>query len=127
MVFVFGSNEKGIHGGGAAAYAVRAHGAIYGQGVGIQGNSYAIPTCTKPVHIVADTLPLAKVRMYVTDFIKYAKDHPADEFQVTQVGCGLAGHVKEDIAPLFEDAPPNCQFDIAWKELLPNRKYWGTF
>jgi hypothetical protein len=42
-VFVFGSNLAGRHGKGAALWARQHRGAIYGQGVGRQGNAYAIP------------------------------------------------------------------------------------
>ena len=43
-VFVFGSNLQGMHCGGAARTAVQKFGAIMGQGEGMQGQSYAIPT-----------------------------------------------------------------------------------
>ncbi len=127
MVFVFGSNEKGIHGGGAAKFAVLKHGAIYGQGVGRQGNSYALPTCLRPVHDGADCLSYDEIQKYVDEFIQYAKDNPTEEFQVTQVGCGLAGLNPADIAPMFAAAPDNCQFDTAWAEWLPGKRFWGTF
>src|SRR5271157_3997992 len=113
MIFVFGSNEKGIHGGGAARTAILKHGAIWGQGEGRQGDSYAIPTCSNPVYSHNDQLPLPKVHEYVRRFIQYAKEHPKEDFKVTQVGCGLAGLKAEDIAPMFEDAPHNCLFDRA--------------
>ncbi len=43
-VFVFGSNLAGMHAGGAARVAYERFGAVMGQGVGMQGQSYAIPT-----------------------------------------------------------------------------------
>lgn len=43
-IFVFGSNLDGMHMGGAAWVAYEKFGAKWGQGVGIQGQSYAIPT-----------------------------------------------------------------------------------
>ena len=91
MIFTFGSNKLGRHGKGAALYAVKYCGAIYGQGVGRQGNSYALPTCLRPVHDGADCLSYDEIQKYVDKFIQYAKDNPTEEFQVTQVGCGLAG------------------------------------
>lgn len=94
-VFVFGSNLQGSHGGGAAAAAVRYFGAIWGQGVGMQGHSYAIPT----MHGGVDA-----IRPYVDEFIEYAKGHPELTFLVTRIGCGIAGFRDEQIAPLFADA-----------------------
>jgi|SRR5208337_3931106 len=123
-VFVFGSNETGRSGAGAALYAVRYKGAIYGKGFGHYGNSFAIPT--KDKNIV--TLPLSTIRNYINKFIDYAAAHSELEFQVTQVGCGLAGLKAGDIAPMFENAPGNCLFDDAWFQFLGDAKhYWGTF
>jgi hypothetical protein len=31
------------------------------------------------------------------------------------------------VAPLFTEAPDNCQFVSAWESLLPGREYWGTY
>ncbi len=94
-IFVFGSNLAGMHGGGAACIARLCFGAVMGQGVGLQGQSYAIPTMQGGV----DT-----VRPYVDDFIAFAKQNPDKHFLVTPIGCGIAGFEPEDIAPLFEDA-----------------------
>mgnify|MGYP002517211872 FL=1 len=94
-IFVFGSNLAGMHGGGAARTARLHFGAIMGKGVGLQGQSYAIPTMQGGV----DT-----IRPYVDDFIAYAKTHPSQHFLVTPIGCGIAGFDPEDIAPLFEEA-----------------------
>src|SRR5208283_6145522 len=117
MIFVFGSNELGLHGGGAARVAREQHGARYerrggpGQGFGPQGNSFAIPTCAKPTGEPGFEIAPDLVKFYVDCFILYAERHPELEFQVTQIGCGLAGWTKEQIAPLFVSAPSNCQFD----------------
>lgn len=111
IIFVFGSNEAGRHGKGAALYALKYKGAIYGQGVGLQGNSYAIPTKDRSIQ----TLSLDKIKKYVDEFINFAKDHPDMQFQVTPIGCGLAGYKPYQIAPLFENAPTNC---ILPKEFL---------
>ena len=94
-VFVFGSNLQGSHGGGAAAAAVRYFGAVWGQGVGMQGQCYAIPT----MHGGVDA-----IRPYVDEFIRYAKEHPEMTFLVTRIGCGIAGFRDEQMAPLFADA-----------------------
>lgn len=94
-VFVFGSNLDGWHGGGAARAAMNHFGAKWGQGIGLQGQSYAIPTMQGGV----DT-----IKPYVDDFITYAKQHPHMFFYVTRIGCGIAGFHDEDIAPLFAEA-----------------------
>lgn len=94
-VFVFGSNLAGRHGGGAAYAAYKKFGAIMGQGVGMQGQSYAIPTMQGGVETI---------RPYVDEFIEYAKAHPKKVFLVTRIGCGIAGFTDEEIAPLFKDA-----------------------
>ena len=94
-IFVFGSNLAGFHGGGAASVAYRKFGAIWGQGVGLQGQSYAIPTMQGGV----DT-----IRPYVDEFIVFAKQHPELTFLVTRIGCGIAGFDDADIAPLFKEA-----------------------
>ena len=85
-IFVFGSNLAGSHGGGAALLAYRKFGAIWGQGVGLQGQSYGIPT------------------PYVDEFIAFAKDHPELTFFVTKIGCGIAGFSEAQISPLFKNA-----------------------
>ncbi|WP_290877801.1 hypothetical protein [Aquabacterium sp.] len=111
MVFVFGSNESGFHGGGAAAYAYKHKGARWGFSYGHMGQSFAIPT--KSQHI-AGTLPLRLIKKYVDGFLAYAAGHPEIQFQVTCIGCGLAGLQHEDVAPMFDGAPDNCWFDGKW-------------
>lgn len=93
-IFVFGSNLAGMHAGGAARVAYERFGAIWGQGVGIQGQSYAIPTMQGGV----DT-----IKPYVDDFIKLAREWDQNTFYVTRIGCGIAGFTDEEIAPLFAD------------------------
>ena len=105
-IFVFGSNLRGMHGGGAAYIAYRKFGAIMGKGVGLQGQSYAIPTMQGGVETI---------RPYVDEFIWFAKQHPDLTFLVTRIGCGIAGFTDDEISPLFEEAhevenivlPPN--------------------
>ena len=109
-IFVFGSNLGGRHGKGAALCARREHGAIYGQGIGRQGNSYAIPTKDHNIQ----TLPLHRIGVYVAEFIEHAKNSPNDTFQVTKIGCGLAGYKERDIAPMFKGAPDNCVLPEGW-------------
>jgi len=103
-IFVFGSNLAGRHGKGAALYARQYHGAIYGQGVGLQGSSYAIPTKDAQIR----TLPLNQIQQHVDDFNTFAASRPDLTFQVTPIGCGLAGYKPDQIAPMFKGAPTNC-------------------
>lgn len=94
-VFVFGSNLAGMHGAGAARAAVDHFGAVWGCGVGLQGQSYAIPTMQGGVDTIAP---------YVDGFIEFAKKHPELFFYVTRIGCGIAGFRDEEMAPLFSAA-----------------------
>lgn len=113
-IFVFGSNEAGIHGAGAALVAKQRFGARQGNGVGRNGQSFAIPTKDKRIN----TLPLITVSFNIGNFINYALENPYTEFFVTRVGCGLAGFSDADIAPIFKDAPNNCSFAEEWKPYL---------
>ena len=94
-IFVFGSNLAGAHAGGAARLANQKFGAVLGQGVGLQGNSYAIPTMQGGVETI---------QPYVDEFIQFAMSHPELIFYVTKIGCGIAGFSEEEIAPLFKNA-----------------------
>ena len=94
-VFVFGSNLGGFHAGGAARVAVEKFGAVWGQGVGLQGQSYAIPTMHGGVDVI---------KPYVDEFIAFAREHRDLKFLVTPIGCGIAGFTVEEIAPLFASA-----------------------
>ena len=110
MIFVFGSNQAGRHGKGAALYARQHHGAEYGVGEGMTGNSYALPT--KDQYMM--TRPLRRIKRSVDRFIGYVSDNPSLQFEVTKVGCGLAGYNEEDISPMFKDAPSNCVLPEGW-------------
>lgn len=103
-IFVFGSNEAGIHGAGSAKVALKNHGAIFGKGIGLQGQSYGIPTKDRDI----DSLPLKDIKHHVNDFIYFAKLHPHWAFNIVAIGCGLAGFTPDQIAPMFKDAPKNC-------------------
>ena len=94
-IFVFGSNLGGFHGGGAAALAYRSFGAVWGQGEGLQGQSYALPTMVQTV---------AEMQPYVDRFIACAQLHPELKFYLTEVGCGIAGFTVNEVAPLFAKA-----------------------
>ena len=111
-IFVFGSNLAGRHGAGAALCALKEHGAKYGQGVGRQGDSFAIPTKDYRIR----TLDLKTIEMFVAHFKTYARENPELTFEVTRIGCGLAGYKDEDIAPMFSDAPANCELPEGWRK-----------
>ena len=124
-IFVFGSNLGGHHGGGAARVALNKFGATYGQGIGLQGQSYAIPTMQGGVETI---------KPYVDDFVGFAKQNQHLFFYVTRIGCGIAGFQDEEIAPLFADSLrlnnvclPKSFVDILQKLGVPdsfkNREY----
>lgn len=96
-VFVFGSNGSGTHGGGAARTAFERFGAVWGEGHGLHGQSYAIDTMSG-----ADAL-----RHDVEEFLAFAEAHPELRFLLTPIGTGIAGYRADEIAPLFADAPDN--------------------
>lgn len=134
MIFVFGSNLAGIHGAGAALFAFEERGAKMGMSVGRTGQCYAIPTKgASRAGGVGRTLPLEHVKIFVDEFIEHARERPSQFYQVTRIGCGLAGLRDEDIAPMFADAPENCWFDSAWQSIFDQQyfgkkfNYWGTF
>ena len=111
--FVFGSNEAGRHGKGAALCAKQYFGAVYGQGHGEQGNSYGITTKDASLR----SLSIDEIRENVRVFLLHAKNHPHKQFAVSRVGCGLAGYRDEQIAPMFNGFPSNVYFlEESWKQ-----------
>lgn len=94
-IFVFGSNLQGLHCSGATRAAYDRFGAVWGQGVGLQGQSYAIPTMQGGVETI---------KPFVDDFIELAREWDQNTFYVTRIGCGIAGFSDEEIAPLFDEA-----------------------
>lgn len=111
-VFVFGSNLAGIHGAGAAKQALQ-WGAMPGIGVGMRGHTYAIPTKDKRIRAMKPH----QIAPYIYDFLRVAGHLPDMTFLVTEIGCGLAGHVPEVIAPYFRGA---IDMENVW---LPKR-FW---
>jgi hypothetical protein len=110
-IFVFGSNESGRHGKGAAKTAMK-WGAIYGRAKGIQGKTYGIPTVNASI---SNKLKLSKIEYYVNEFYLFCVDHPYRIFLVTEIGCGLAGFTVKEIAPLFK------KFKVLENVYLPKR------
>lgn len=113
-IFVFGSNLAGRHGAGSAKAARKYHGAIYGQGEGLQGDSYAIPT--KDKNLIR--LPLDQIAGHIRKFEMFATEHPWMVFNVVEIGCGLAGYTPSQIAPLFEIRPENVKLPLAFLKVF---------
>lgn len=114
-IFVFGSNLGGKHDGGAAYTARAKFGAKQGQGVGLQGQSYGIPT---------KRMSIEEIKPFVDDFIIFAKRHPELTFLVTRIGCGHSGHKDKDIASLFVDAleMDNVALPESFIEIITEKK-----
>lgn len=121
-VFVFGSNESGFHGAGAARVAADKFGAKMGQGFGMAGHTFAIPTKDWDIQ----SLPLDVIGMYITRFIAYAKLKRKKTFLVTKIGCGLAGFSVEDIAQFFRETrgPRGVGNIILPKEFVDSINEW---
>lgn len=114
-IFVFGSNLAGMHIGGAARVAKQLFGAIMGQGIGLQGQSYAIPTMQGGIETI---------RPYVNEFVSFAIKHTDYKFLVTRIGCGIAGFDAKEIAPLFSDAIQISNISLPedfWNALQSNK------
>lgn len=122
VIFVFGGNEKGAHGAGAAKDAVLYFGAVYGQAEGLQGQSYALPTKNKHLK----TLPPIQIAQYVLRFLKFAREHPELKFLITPLGTGLAGISDLVIAPMFRDLPENCCVHEDWVLYLAHEEAVDT-
>jgi hypothetical protein len=124
-IFVFGSNLAGRHGKGAASIARLQYGAIYGQGEGLQGQSYAVPTKDAALKV----LPLRTIKMHVDKFLKFAERNSDITFKVTALGTGLAGYSHDDIGPMFALASMNCVLPMAWKPYAMDcgyRQWWWS-
>lgn len=112
-IFTFASNLAGRHGKGSALEAVQKYGAKYGQGVGLQGSSYGIPTKGYNLEI----LLLPEIKAYVDQFLIFAEARPNWMFHIVKIGCGLAGYNEADIKPLFKEAPTNCNLPEGWRSV----------
>lgn len=111
-IFVFGSNLAGRHGAGAARFALEHKGAIYGQGEGFQGQSYGIATKDDWLR----TRGLVEIERSVIEFLEFARTRPDLTFDITPIGCGLAGYRRAQIRPMFEGMPVNCRFNKTWED-----------
>jgi hypothetical protein len=107
-VFVFGSNASGAHGGGAARTAYEKFGAVWGQGHGLQGQSYGIDTMSG-LDVIADE---------VAAFVTFARSRSDLTFLVTEIGCGIAGYRPEQVAPLFAEVPSNVRLPSRFRRIV---------
>lgn len=113
-IFVFGSNLRGLHGKGAALVAKEKFGAELGIGIGLTGNSYAIPTKDRWIR----SLSLIEIKHYINVFKDFTYNRPDSKFWVTGVGCGLAGFKNKEISILFRECNINCNFPDVWSPYL---------
>lgn len=104
-IFVFGSNANGAHGGGAARTAYEKFGAVWGEGHGLHGQSYAIDTMSGFDELACE----------VDKFLRFASDHAKLRFLVTEIGCGIAGYTVAQVAPLFAGAANNVVLPESFK------------
>jgi hypothetical protein len=114
-IFVFGSNEAGIHGAGAAKLAYEKFGAKWGVGYGLQGQTFAIPSKDKKI----ETMSVSKIKPYVDDFLIFVLNNQQYTFLVTEIGCGLAGYSPDQIAPLF-------RLGVDLKNLHLPERFWNV-
>ena len=112
-VFVFGSNPQGAHGGGAARFAHDRFGAVWGQGEGLQGQSYGIDTMSG----------LGVFREHALRFLDFAREHPELRFLVTEVGCGIAGYTPDQVAGFFRGAPDNVVLPKSFVDVLRKEEH----
>jgi len=107
-IFVFGSNGAGHHAGGAARFAHERFGAVWGEGHGLHGPSYAIDTMSG----------LGVMEGEIQAFLEFAGVHPELTFLVTEIGCGIAGYTVSEVAPSFTRAPANVALPESFAEHL---------
>ena len=120
-VFLFGSNRAGRHGAGAARLALNKFGAVYGEGEGLFGQSYALPTKDENIQ----TLPLEEIAGHIATFLKFARENSNLTFYVTQIGCGLAGLKPIDVAIFFgADVPKNVYLPQAFWDVINYDTYF---
>lgn len=124
-IFVFGSNPEGRHGAGAAKVAVDQFGAKLGQGEGLQGNSYALPT--KDLRIKENNGLRSISPKQITENIKkmydVARKNPNKQFKVAYTNkldeTTLNGYTGKEMIQMFKNAgpiPSNVIFSKNWTD-----------
>jgi hypothetical protein len=115
-IYVFGSNTEGKHGKGSAKFALLHRGAIYGQSKGLQGNSYAI--ITKDLKKGLRSVSLESIKEQVDELILFAQNNPQLTFEISAIGCGLAGFNATEIAPMFSNTPSNMKLNYVFQDYV---------
>lgn len=122
-IFVFGSNPEGRHGAGAAKTAREKFGAIYGQGEGLQGNAYALPT--KDLRVKENkglrSISAEQITENIRKMYDVAKQNPSKKFKVAYTNglneTTLNGYTGAEMIKMFKDAgpiPSNIIFSKNW-------------
>ena len=126
VIFVFGSNSEGRHDAGATKTAREKFGAVYGQGEGLQGNSYALPTKDLRVKINNGfrSIPPEDIQSSIRKLYKVAQDNPDKSFCIAYTNTSkpsLNGYTAQEMAQMFINAcglnniPENIVFSESWK------------
>ena len=118
-IFVFGSNEAGIHSAGDALVAKQKYGARAGicggyMTKGPNKHCYGIPTKDKALQ----TLPLDKIKQYVDEFKMAAIYNRTFTYFVPQVGCDSDDYQDWQIAHLFNGCGSNVILPEGWKPYI---------
>lgn len=122
-IFVFGSNPEGRHGAGAAKVAREHFGAIYGQGEGLQGNAYALPT--KDLRVKKNrgfrSIPREQIIENIKKLYQTARENPSKQFKVAYrnkpTETSLNGYTGAEMIEMFKAAgsiPSNIYFSEEW-------------
>ena len=125
-IFVFGSNTRGMHIGGAARLAFDKFGAIWGEAEGLQGQSYAIPTVD---YEEKEPVGYYSLRDYVNTFTEFARKNPGYLFYVTEIGCGIAGGDPMNIGKAFYHASKLGNVYLPesfWTAIEKLEEYWAA-
>lgn len=123
VIFVFGSNPEGRHGAGAAKVAREKFGAIYGQGEGLQGNAYALPTKDLRVKENRGYRSISKEQIVnnIRKMYRTAMQNPNKKFMVGYRNAinemSLNGYTGGEMIDMFIEAgniPSNVFFSEEW-------------
>lgn len=123
VIFVFGSNPEGRHGAGAAKVAREKFGAIYGQGEGLQGNAYALPTKDLRVKENKGYRSISKEQIVnnIRKMYRTAMQNPNKKFMVGYRNAinemSLNGYTGGEMIDMFIEAgniPSNVFFSEEW-------------
>ena len=130
-IFVFGSNPEGRHGAGSAAFAARNFGAKYGEGVGLTGDAYALPTTELRPWLQSgpaghrQSISLDTIQFYISELYQCCREHPDKIFKVAYRNqpdeVTLCGYSGRELMGAFREAaenhngyPDNIAFSEEW-------------